>query len=100
MQRANVGNPEEKVSTDLKRARNLVKDPKDLLGVLKNLVGHNQVSLRIRKRQRVALNVGQVNLVSLTGESLGVFSSAFYRDQFRLRMESLDDLQISSRTRS
>ena len=64
------------------RTRDLVKNPKNLLGVLQNLVGKDQISLTIRERQIVALNIGYVNLIRLSGQGL-------WRIPFPLRLRSV-----------
>ncbi len=68
-----------------------MKDPENLLGVLKDLVGNNEVSPTIVNRQAITLNISYVNFVSLPDEGLCVCSSTFYGYECGLRMKSSDD---------
>src|SRR6266496_2692684 len=76
-----------------------MKDPEDLLGVLKDLIRDDQVGLTICKRQGVTLDVSNANLVSFAHQVPCVFPSSFYCDECGLWMKSSDDLQIPPRAR-
>lgn len=47
VQRADIRHPEQEATADLKRAGNFVKYPEDLLGMLQQLVGNDQIGLTV-----------------------------------------------------
>lgn len=98
VQGANVRNTKQEVAADLEGTGYFVEDPKDFLGVLKDLIGDNQVRLAVRQWQRIALNISHVNLIGLARQGLGVFFSAFHGNEDGLGMEPADNFKISSRT--
>jgi hypothetical protein len=85
---------------NLKRARDFVEDPKNLLGVLKHLISDDKVDLPTCKRQGVALNICHANSISLPYQILGVLDPALYSNKRGLRVDSSHNLQIPSCARS
>jgi hypothetical protein len=82
----------------LKGTRHFMKNPENLLSMLENLIGNNEIGLAIRKRQAVALNVEHVNLVGFPCQSMSVCRSTFHSYKSGLRMKSSDNFEIPSRS--
>ena len=68
MQRREIRHAENKVAANLQRAAYLVEDPEDVLQMLEDLVGHDQVERLIGEGQPLAFDVDAGHVDALCGE--------------------------------
>jgi len=82
------------MSAQLQRPCHLVEDPKHFFGVFQHLVRHDQISLAVGERKRLAFDIGNVDIVSFASQTAREVPPAFDGDQSRSRMVLSDDSQV------
>jgi hypothetical protein len=63
VKRCNVGYPKDEMAAYPENSGHLMDDPKQLLGMFKDLVRDDDVDAFVRERQRVVFNVERENLL-------------------------------------